>query len=108
MPSITVYTSAKHRMDAVSLSEFSDSLANLAMGILKAKENNIHISYVTCDISFGTPVYLEAKLRQEIFRTGPVMNEFLHQVDLLIKEKIGVVARIRCFLYEANDIYAIN
>ncbi|CAM3664288.1 hypothetical protein [Xenorhabdus thuongxuanensis] len=108
MPSITIYTSADYRLDAVSFAEFSTSLANLAMELLKAKENNIHISYFTADIGFGTPVYLEAKLRQEVFRTGPVLDEFLHQVDLLIKEKIGIVARIRCFLYEVNSIYAIN
>ncbi|MFD3247304.1 hypothetical protein ACFPL2_11185 [Rahnella aquatilis] len=105
---MTVYTSASHRLDADSFAEFSTSLTHLAMEILKAKENNIHISYLTAEIGFGTPVYFEAKLRQEVFRSLPVLDEFMHQVDLLIKEKTGVIARIRCFSFEASHIYAKN
>ncbi|MBU9814230.1 hypothetical protein J1781_05045 [Rahnella sp. C60] len=108
MPSITLYTSASHRLDAGVFAEFSTTLTRLAKEILKAKENNIHISYLTAEIGFGTPVYFEAKLRQEVFRTVPVLDEFMHQVDLLIKEKIGVTARIRCFSFEAGNIYAKN
>jgi len=108
MPSIAIYTSASHRIASSAFAEFSTSLANLAMEILKAKENNIHISYLTTEIGFGTPVYFEAKLRQEVFRSKPVMDEFLHQVDILIKEKMGVVARIRCFLYDVDSISAKN
>ncbi|EIW3594189.1 MULTISPECIES: hypothetical protein [Klebsiella] len=108
MPSITVSTSARYRLDSAAFAEFSIALANLAKEILQAKDNNIHITYLTAEIGYGTPVYVEAKLRQEIFRSEPVMNEFLHQVDLLIKERIGVVARIRCFLYQANNIFAKN
>lgn len=108
MPSITLYTSASHRLDADSFAEFSTTLAHLAKEILKAGENNIHISYLTAEIGFGTPVYFEARLRQEVFRTASVLNEFMHQVDLLIKEKTGVTARIRCFSFEASHIYAKN
>ncbi|WP_147194761.1 hypothetical protein AAGQ96_02595 [Pantoea sp. MBD-2R] len=108
MPSITLYTSAGYRLNDNAFAEFSTSLATIAMKILKAKENNIHISYLTAEIGFGTPVYFEARLRQENFRTVPVLEEFLSQVDLLIREKIGVVARIRCFSYELNNIYAKN
>ena len=108
MPSITLYTSADYRINEDAFAEFSTSLANIAMEVVKAKENNIHISYLTAEIGFGTPVYFEAKLRQEEFRTAPVMAEFLSQVDRLIREKMGVVARIRCFSYDANNIYAKN
>ncbi|WP_122096440.1 hypothetical protein [Rahnella sp. Larv3_ips] len=108
MPSITLYTSASHRLDADSFAEFSTALALLAKEILKAKENNIHISVLTAEIGFGTPVYFEARLRQEVFRTVSVLNEFMHQVDLLIKEKTGVTARIRCFSFDASNIYAKN
>ncbi|MGC6387465.1 hypothetical protein ACMV8I_07305 [Ewingella sp. S1.OA.A_B6] len=108
MPSITLYTSASHRLDADSFTEFSTALTRLAKEILKARENNIHISYLTAEIGFGTPIYFEAKLRQDVFRTVFVLNEFMHQVDLLIKEKTGVTARIRCFSSEASHIYAKN
>jgi hypothetical protein len=108
MPSITLYTSASHRLDAGVFAEFSTTLTRLAKEILKAKENNIHINYLNAEIGFGTPVYFEAKLRQEVFRTVPVLDEFMHQVDLLIKEKTGVTARIRCFSFEAGNIYAKN
>ncbi|PXZ07723.1 hypothetical protein DKK70_07725 [Gilliamella apicola] len=108
MPSITIYTSTSYKMDPPVFAEFAVSLANLAKDILKAKDSNIHITYLTGDIGYGTPVYLEAKLRNEVFRNEMVMNEFLKQVDLLIKENIGVVARIRCFLYEKNYIFGKN
>ncbi|MXP48616.1 hypothetical protein FD733_01390 [Pantoea sp. Eser] len=108
MPSITLYTSATHRLDADSFAEFSKTLVNLARDILKAKENNIHISYVIAETEFGTPVYFEASLRQEVFRTVPVLDDFMHQVDLLIKEKTGVIARIRCLSFEADNTYATN
>ncbi|MCP1438426.1 hypothetical protein J3D56_001862 [Erwinia persicina] len=108
MPSITLYTSAAHRINHDAFAEFSASLTHIAMKVLKAKENNIHISYLTAEIGFGTPVYFEAKLRQETFRTAPVLEEFLHQVDELIREKMGVVARIRCFSYDENNICVKN
>lgn len=108
MPSITIYNTENYRIDASAIADFLLSLANLAKEILHAKDNNIHITYLTTTISYGTPIYLEAKLRQEVFRSQQVMNEFLHQVDLLIQAKLGVVARVRCFLYEVNNIYAIN
>lgn len=108
MPSITIVTSAEHHLDASSFSEFSARLAQLCMEIIQAKENNIHISYVTAEVGFGTPVYAEARLRQEEFRTLPVMEEFMRKVDLLIKEKTGVTARIRCFSFDANSVFAKN
>ncbi|PZL85680.1 hypothetical protein CKF42_15925 [Pantoea sp. ARC270] len=108
MPSITLYASENHRFEAESFATFSTALAGLAREILKAKENNIHISYVTAEISFGTPIYFEARLRQEIFRTASLMEEFTHQVDLLIKERTGVSARIRCFSFDASNIYGKN
>lgn len=108
MPSITLYVSASHQISKDSRAAFSVAIADIAMNILKAKDNNIHISYLSAEVDFGTPVYFEARLRQEAFRTQTVLDEFLHRVDLLIREKMGVTARIRCFAFEANHIYAKN
>lgn len=108
MPSITIYTSKTHQLDTDSFTDFSKYLVNLSIDLLNAKEDNIHISYNTVEIGFGTKVYFEVKLRKELFRTKEVLNEYINQVDLLIKERIGVVARIRCFFYECNNIYSKN
>lgn len=108
MPSITLYTSEGHRLDNDDFMQFSASLAKLTKEILKAKENNIHITCLTGEINVGTPVYLEAKLRQEDFRNQLVLNEFLSEVDLLINKYFGIFARIRCFLYGAEQIFARN
>ncbi len=108
MPSITLYTSAGHRLDNDEFIQFSASLAQITKEILKAKENNIHITCLTAEINAGTPVYLEAKLRQEDFRNQLVLNEFLSEVDLLINKYFGIFARIRCFLYGTEQIFARN
>lgn len=108
MPSITLYTSAGYRLDNDDFMQFSASLAKITKEILTAKENNIHITYLTAEISVGTPVYLEAKLRQEDFRNQLVLNEFLSEVDLLINKYFGIFARIRCFLYGTEQIFARN
>ncbi len=108
MPSITLYTSAGHRLDNDDFMQFSASLAQITKEILKAKENNIHITCLTAEINVGTPVYLEAKLRQEDFRNQLVLNEFLSEVDLLINKYFGIFARIRCFLYGTEQIFARN
>lgn len=108
MPSITLYTSAGHRLDNDDFIQFSTSLAKITKEILKAKENNIHITCLTAEINVGTPVYLEAKLRQEDFRNQLVLNEFLSEVDLLIDKYFGIFARIRCFLYGTEQIFARN
>lgn len=108
MPSITLYTSAGHRLDDDDFIQFSTSLAKITKEILKAKENNIHITCLTAEINVGTPVYLEAKLRQEDFRNQLVLNEFLSEVDLLINKYFGIFARIRCFLYGTEQIFARN
>ncbi|MGK3141674.1 hypothetical protein [Pantoea sp. C2G6] len=108
MPSITLYTSESYRFDGESCAKFSTALAGLAQEILKAKHNNIHISYLIAEIGFGTPIYFEARLRQELFRTADLMEEFMQQVDVLIKEMTGVSARIRCFSFDASNIYGKN
>jgi len=108
MPSITLYTSENYRFDCESCENFSTILAGLAQKILKAKRDNIHISYLTAEIGFGTPIYFEARLRQEMFRTADLMEEFMYQVDVLIKEMTGVSARIRCFSFDASNIYGKN
>ena len=36
------------------------------------------------------------------------MKTYLHQVDLLIEEKMAVKARIRCFMYDVDNIFAKN
>jgi len=108
MPSITLYTSERHRLDAESYTKFSTALVAIVKEILKAKENNIHISYLISEIGFGTPIYFEVQLRQELFRTTSLMEKFMHEVDLLIKEWTGIPARIRCFSFDASNIYGKN
>ena len=108
MPSITLYTSAGHRLDNDDFMQFSASLAKITKEILKAEENNIHITCLTAEINVGTPVYLEAKLRQEDFRNKAILNEFLAEADRLINKYFGVFARIRCFLYGTEQIFARN
>lgn len=108
MPSITLYTSESHRLTRDDCALFSAALAELAQDILKARPDNIHISCLTAEIGFGTPVYFEARLRQEMHRTKDRMAEFMYQVDQLIREMTGVSARIRCFSFEANNIYGKN
>lgn len=108
MPSITIYTSENHKIENEAFSEFSICLKQLTQKVLKAKDDNIHIAYLTTDIGYGRPIYFEAKLRKEVFRNEDVMKTYLHQVDLLIEEKMAVKARIRCFMYDIDYIFAKN
>lgn len=108
MPSITLYTSESHRLTRDACALFSAALAELTQDILKVNPDNIHISYLSAEIDFGSPVYFEASLRQEMHRTKDRMAEFMHQVDQLIREMTGISARIRCFSFEANNIYEKN
>lgn len=108
MPSITIYTSEDQKIEKNAFSEFSVCLKNITKKVLQAENNNIHIAYLTSDICYGKPIYFEAKLRKEVFRSEEVMKTYLHQVDLLIEEKMGVKARIRCFMYDVDYIFAKN
>ena len=89
MPSITIYTSENHKIENEAFSEFSICLKQLPPKLLKPKDDNIHITYLTSDIGYGRPIYFEAKLRKKVFRNQEVMKVYLHQVDLLIREKDG-------------------
>ena len=91
MPSITIYTSENHKIENEAFSEFSICLKQLTQKVLKAKDDNIHIAYLTTDIGYEE-----------------VMKTYLHQVDLLIEEKMAVKARIRCFMYDVDNIFAKN
>lgn len=108
MPNITVFISGNNRLSSNVASALSSSFANLCVGVLKAKESNVHVCYVSAEVGFGTPIYVEVKLRKEVFRPAPVLSDFVNEVDLLIREKTGVVARIRCFSYESDSIHAKN
>ncbi|AOI41957.1 hypothetical protein WG70_20145 [Burkholderia oklahomensis EO147] len=95
-------------MEPEAASALSSSFANLCVEVLKAKQSNVHVCYVSAQVGFGTPIYVEVKLRKEVFRTAPVLGDFVNEVDSLIKEKTGVAARIRCFSYENGSIHAKN
>ncbi|PCE34148.1 hypothetical protein BZL54_00880 [Burkholderia ubonensis subsp. mesacidophila] len=108
MPNITVFISESNRLKPDIASELSSSFKDLCVEVLRAKESNVHVCYVYSEIGFGTPIYIEVKLRKEVFRTAPVLNDFVSEIDLLIRERVGVVARIRCFSYENDSIHAKN
>lgn len=108
MPNITVFISESNRLKPDVASVLSSSFAELCVGVLRAKESNVHVCYVYAEIGFGLPVYVEVKLRKEAFRTTASLGDFVNEVDLLIKEKTGLVARIRCFSYENDSIHAKN
>lgn len=108
MPNITIFMSENNRLKSEVTSALSSSFVNLCVEVLQAKQSNVHLCYVSADVGFGTPIYVEVKLRKEVFRTGPVLGAFVTEVDSLIKEKTGVTARIRCFSYESSSIYAKN
>lgn len=108
MPNITVFISESNRLGSDAVSALSSSFAELCMGVLKAKESNVHVCYVYSEIGFGTPIYIEVKLRKEVFRTAPVLSDFVNMIDTLIRESTGVVARIRCFSFENDSIHAKN
>ena len=56
----------------------------------------------------GHPAYAEIKYRLEPFRTPSVMDDFMARLDEAIKRHAGLTARIRCFGYPADTIYARN
>ncbi|KVR26461.1 hypothetical protein WK15_15855 [Burkholderia ubonensis] len=108
MPNITVFISESNRLKSDVASGLSSSFKDLCMEVLKAKESNVHVCYVYAEIGFGAPIYIEVKLRKEVFRTASVLSDFVDGVDLLIRAKTGVAARIRCFSYENDSIHAKN
>lgn len=108
MPNITVFISESSRLKPDVASALSFSFADLCVEVLKAKESNVHVCYVYAEVGFGTPIYVEVKLRKEVFRTAPLLSDFVNEVDSLIREKTGVAARIRCFSFENDSIHAKN
>ncbi|WP_186262122.1 hypothetical protein [Burkholderia gladioli] len=108
MPNITVFLSRNNRLEPEAAAALSSSFATLCVEVLKARPSNVHVCYVSAEVGFGTPIYVEVKLRKEVFRTSPVLGDFVNEVDSLIKDKTGMAARIRCFSYENDSIHAKN
>jgi len=108
MPNVTIYIPAEKMPSDGNLLELTDQCVQLCTGILNAALENVHIIYVPVRHGRGRSAFAEIKYRLEPFRTKPVMDSFMENLDEAIKRNTGLAARIRCFAYAAPAIHARN
>lgn len=108
MPNVTIFMPAANMPAAESLEKLTDQCAQLCIDVLHAAPQNVHIIYVPTQHGRGHLVFAEIHYRLETFRTPAVMADFMAQLDDLVQQHTGLVARIRCFGHAAAAIYARN
>ena len=108
MPNVTIYIPADRMPPDEALAELAEQCTELCTGILRAALVNVHVIYVAVRHGRGHPAFAEIQYRLELFRTPPVMDRFMDELDDAIKRNTGLTARIRCFGYEASSIHARN
>lgn len=106
MPNVTIYIPADRMLPDEALADLTEQCTDLCTGILRAALANVHIVYVAVRHGRGHPAFAEVQYRLEPFRTPPVMDRFMEELDEAITGNIGLSARIRCFGYEASSIHA--
>jgi phenylpyruvate tautomerase PptA (4-oxalocrotonate tautomerase family) len=106
MPNVTIYIPADRMPPDEALADLTEQCTDLCTGILRAALATVHIVYVAVRHGRGHPAFAEVQYRLEPFRTPPVMDRFMEELDEAIKRNIGLAARIRCFGYEASSIHA--
>jgi hypothetical protein len=108
MPNVTIYIPADKMPQDEALAELTERCTELCTGILQAKAVNVHVIYVAVRHGRGHPVFAEVQFRLEPFRTQPVMERFMEELDDAIKGNTGLTARIRCFGFAVSGIHARN
>ena len=108
MPNITIFIPAEKMPSDVQLAELSEQCTNLCTGLLQATLTNVHIIYVGVRHGRGHPVFAEIRFRQAPFRTPLVMDQLMEALENAIRQHTALTARIRCFGYDASNIYARN
>ena len=110
MPNVTVVVPADRLpADPSRIEAFLDACTGICTGVLGAALEKVHIAIVPAlPQSRGRDASVEVRYRLEPHRTTDVMTRFLDRLDALLREHLGVTARIRCFGYPAEAIHARN
>lgn len=108
MPNLTFYISEDQFDRFTDLPDFTHNCCALCTDILGAESEKVHIIYVDARPGCGHPVYAELFYRLTKSRTPQVMDNFMRELDLAIRQASGLMARIRCFGSNARQIYARN
>ena len=108
MPNVTIYIAADRMPPDEALAALTEQCTELCTDILRAALANVHVIYVAVRRGRGQPVFAEIQYRLEPFRTPPVMERFMEELDDAIKRNTDLTARIRCFGYAASSICARN
>jgi hypothetical protein len=108
MPNVTIYIPADKMPPDEALADLTEQCTELCTGILRAALANVHIVYVAVRHGRGHPAFAEIQYRFASFRTPPVMERFMEELDGAMRRTTGLTARIRCFGYEASSIHARN
>ncbi|MCE0495554.1 hypothetical protein [Vibrio salinus] len=108
MPNISIMIPESEMTSGMQLDQFVSECTKLCTHVLKAKRNNVNIQFIKTTPGFGLPVSIEIKYRLEPFRTAEIMTSFLLGLNSCVAKTIQLPARIRCFGYDASNIYALN
>ncbi|SMB41072.1 hypothetical protein SPRA44_480002 [Serratia proteamaculans] len=80
--------------------------------IFHAGRSTLRIGTVTCmrvkERRPRYPVYVELFYRLTTLRTPEVMDDFMRELEQIIREASGFTGRIRCFGFAAPHIFARN
>ena len=108
MPNVTFYISQGNMPADEALVALTECCAGLCTTILQAAPKNVHIVHIAVRPGRGHPVFVEIRYRREPHRTAAVMDRFMKELEDAVRGSIGLAARIRCFDYDASNIYARN
>ncbi|WP_413727836.1 hypothetical protein [Sodalis sp. RH19] len=108
MPNLTFYISEDQSDRFTDLPDFTHICRALCSEILGAEAEKVHIIYVDVRPGCGHPVYAELCYRLTKSRVPDVMEKFMRELDLAIRQASGLMARIRCFGSSAPQIFALN
>jgi hypothetical protein len=109
MPNVSVFIPAARMPDEAALDAFTAQCTALCTGVLKAALDKVHIIFVpVLAQGRGHDAYIEVKYRLETFRPPKVMKDFIAQLDSVTKHGFGRTARIRCFGYGPDSLFALN
>lgn len=108
MPNVTIFLMADAMPTDGRLVQLTERCTELCTGTLGAALDTVHVIYVPVQHGRGHPVFVDIRYRLTAFRTPPVMERFMAELDDAIRCGTGFTARIRCFGYAAESLCARN
>lgn len=90
------------------LEAFGRAVGAVCLDVLQASSRQIQVMVVPAHALCGEPIYVEVNFRGNPHRDADVVQQFMSNLEMVIRNTFSTVPRIRCFAEDQASLHARN